>query len=761
MSQSQASTTDRQRSLMRQSTNDLRYAAQPRQSVVASAPRNKDHETASQWRQHKPAGVSSLTRHKSASILSSADLSSTQDEMLGSAHSSARRRKDAVDLFQEYGISRPEGWLSEEDSLNVPPRPLSVTATVQICHSCGSRLPDQTDCSCGHESCLRCTENLIYKLRATVDPSGRSSLADSHGHSQAGHARVGLGEGGVSSHHHTDPRSDAQVSTPRPYGRNNTQQVPKEGHELSERREMIHSGYSRTDVNAPKSVKDNNFIQADHNMKGNALRPQTSPVHAEARPPTRLSDCVPHRHMDEPNGEDPGSDQKSSRHPSIHRNSLKRTTRSSCQRIDSELKELHNEATGIRVNDEALSNHPPLDDPIGGEIDRLFHHGEDLARTGHILGHLAAGSRNVAGSSTTQREGSALTPQHDVSKSSSHDRSHPRLAKTLGHNNAGAIPQQKPSRAGTHGEFVAQRVSHFEPKRKASQVNIHHDQQLHSPIDDEMKDTVYLKHPHESTSDQVEPATNQVSTLSTSSTSPHETIHQRHPPQSEAFKGATKYADASSRTLPIAGGGGGPRKDKNTRHSHCPQPTYHHDETAKSLNRRACSHDPLSAPIHTQPPLKPAPLRPRPSRTEGIPKLERDGIQHIVDNDHQFNHTYTPTLPNKKPPKDPNPEFTESSNLKSDSYSHSHKAERVARELMGESHIHKGHKGHESQPSMLTSTVEAWPSLRPVDKPNLDKPLRDDVDPEPSWVHHSLRRVSRDHGSHENEHDTDGSHPAV
>ncbi|KAK2053888.1 hypothetical protein LY76DRAFT_470563, partial [Colletotrichum caudatum] len=68
-------------------------------------------------------------------------------------------------IFAEYGISRPSGWLSDDegedfsrhqDGTNSIPRHAS-----NICHSCGAEVTSRTYCStCGHAVCPQCASEI-------------------------------------------------------------------------------------------------------------------------------------------------------------------------------------------------------------------------------------------------------------------------------------------------------------------------------------------------------------------------------------------------------------------------------------------------------------------------------------------------------------------------------------------------------------------------------------------------------------------------
>ncbi|KAI1085690.1 hypothetical protein F5B20DRAFT_12956 [Whalleya microplaca] len=71
----------------------------------------------------------------------------------------ARRRKSVRELFEQFGIGRPSGWLSDEEDLllsgdgNASPRRFC-----RVCHLCSARTWSPMRCSsCGHRLCKKCT----------------------------------------------------------------------------------------------------------------------------------------------------------------------------------------------------------------------------------------------------------------------------------------------------------------------------------------------------------------------------------------------------------------------------------------------------------------------------------------------------------------------------------------------------------------------------------------------------------------------------
>jgi hypothetical protein len=73
-------------------------------------------------------------------------------------HLELKRRKSARDLFEQYGIARPTGWLSDEEDLSLSgDRNASPRRFCRICHVCSALTASPTHCSaCGHRLCEQC-----------------------------------------------------------------------------------------------------------------------------------------------------------------------------------------------------------------------------------------------------------------------------------------------------------------------------------------------------------------------------------------------------------------------------------------------------------------------------------------------------------------------------------------------------------------------------------------------------------------------------
>ena len=81
------------------------------------------------------------------------------------------RRQAAIQLFDQYGISCPYGWLSEEDEGIFSGDRAKRSHMCHVCHICGDRMVPQIICpSCGHVLCSECT-----RLATTTTQDKKSS----------------------------------------------------------------------------------------------------------------------------------------------------------------------------------------------------------------------------------------------------------------------------------------------------------------------------------------------------------------------------------------------------------------------------------------------------------------------------------------------------------------------------------------------------------------------------------------------------------
>lgn len=73
------------------------------------------------------------------------------------------KRKSARDLYQDYGIVQPAGWLSDEKSSDLAQSrdgnhsPQAYCHVCHVCHVCSHRTLATSECAaCGHQFCQRC-----------------------------------------------------------------------------------------------------------------------------------------------------------------------------------------------------------------------------------------------------------------------------------------------------------------------------------------------------------------------------------------------------------------------------------------------------------------------------------------------------------------------------------------------------------------------------------------------------------------------------
>ena len=300
--------------------------------------------------------------------------------------SSTTRREDARQIFKEFGITRPQGWLSETDSGGRELRKLSEVKTYQLCHSCKVRVTSQKICSeCGHNSCVKCTDGEEFDHTQTVDPL-KTGTALSPAKSQEMLNISALRKASQTSIDDGLHR-DHGIETPRPLlpraEQPSQQKITHEELLL----ESPSGAQNRTDSET-SLVNANPFILADRKTKAVAVAPEASADQAEGRPPTRMSDCIPQRVVS-------SSTHTSSNHVCDNNNccdsrSNRHTTKGYTSRRRA-LKELAIHSNGLkgRLHDD---NNVSEKDPLKQKIEELYYHAQDLHNSQHIMEHLAAGS---------------------------------------------------------------------------------------------------------------------------------------------------------------------------------------------------------------------------------------------------------------------------------------------------------------------------------------------------------------------------------
>lgn len=113
------------------------------------------------------------SRRSQANLRASFSTIHTRQETLDS---SRKEQQDVLEMFDMYGVSRPEGWLSGERER----QQVSGVKTIQVCHSCGGYLHTRTRCArCGHEFCFKCKTELVSGLSTNL-AAGREHGQDQH-----------------------------------------------------------------------------------------------------------------------------------------------------------------------------------------------------------------------------------------------------------------------------------------------------------------------------------------------------------------------------------------------------------------------------------------------------------------------------------------------------------------------------------------------------------------------------------------------------
>lgn len=337
----------------------------PQQSAYLTPPKNKDLDP-TQLRQTASTGrLRSKTRGqqdqlaRNVAFLQSPSLKPRRlfsNNSASSYHSqeselttSTIRLRHARDIFEEFGISRPSGWLSDDDEEDFSRHQDGTNSTPRhvgnICHSCGAEVTTRTFCAtCGHSVCPQCSSEI-------PDDEGDHRRTESSGHTV------------ITSQQHTF-------------------NVTEEGFRSSSHQDSTHS--PKTVQNATvalQALKDNPFIVADKMTKVVTAEPRLTDATARGEHQSRFSDCVPQQNDISTTAGTHG-DCGNPRCNAIHAGHHSKRHSIAC---------IMGQQAAADASDE-LQSHAPLDDPIQRKIDNMYHHADDLKRTQHIMEHLAAGS---------------------------------------------------------------------------------------------------------------------------------------------------------------------------------------------------------------------------------------------------------------------------------------------------------------------------------------------------------------------------------
>lgn len=363
------------------------------------------------------------------------------------------RQRDALEIFEDYGISRPEGWLSEEDAVDDHDchRPRKK---MQVCHSCGEQMKAQRYCgNCGHEACLKCLGEVTGRSPCVHQHEHGQRAVPRHRASPAKHQKTHRRHGSRHSHRHRSRSPDAGASTPRPPKLVVDSSIVEE----EELPQLERKASTKTGFEGSGLVKDNPFFRSDRFTKVGVTTPQTSTRNARAHRPTQYSDYVPSRRMeassqnvgDHGDGSNPDCEATHSEHRAHRPDNdhgkvrKRRETDSDKENVDADF------ASHSRAH-----LHSEMADSLESKVDQLYHHAQDMHHSQHILEHLAAGSRSLR----EERKASVPTTNRPVISAKHHSYADLRL-HSLTRDERADVPYP----SGLHGIMSDTRASVYEP----------------------------------------------------------------------------------------------------------------------------------------------------------------------------------------------------------------------------------------------------------------------------------------------------------
>ncbi|KAH7162301.1 hypothetical protein B0J13DRAFT_633247, partial [Dactylonectria estremocensis] len=331
---------------------------------------------------------------------------------------STGRRQDAMEIFEQYGISRPGGWLSEDGSDILQNSEMPHMKVFRVCHSYGEPLASRKYCPhCGHDSCLKCTSEIPdYDLERTQE-SIRQHEDNTLQHLMTETLHVGESDQDrrhytqktVCTVHRRTPRSGTGIETPKALSR--VEVKPADRLELpAKEKTAIRPTALVPQKPIATSVRNNPFLIADRQAKVGATEPKTTVMNVRADRPSRLSDCIPGRdsHSSPSRGlRSQGKRSNANLRETLAGNHPFRHSIGSAGRrsVTKEATEPENCVAVDRGEDfrGEQKRHSPLQSALERKIDQLYHHAENLHHSQHIMEHLAAGSRTLERTAAQQR----------------------------------------------------------------------------------------------------------------------------------------------------------------------------------------------------------------------------------------------------------------------------------------------------------------------------------------------------------------------
>ncbi|KAH8894843.1 hypothetical protein GQ53DRAFT_744258 [Thozetella sp. PMI_491] len=278
-----------------------------------------------------------------------------------------RRREAARELLDQYGISLPPGWLSdeEEDLSREGDGTPKEEQLWKLCHICGDKIRSGDFCSsCGHPLCRTCT----CEVPAGSVEAGNSYATAKTIHNVTPHASRVKNDVTWRESRRTSLSSR---------GRPGPESVPP--------------------LRRPKSsLKNNPFIVADRIAKATVAEPQTSNTNIQAARHRRSSELLASKELleeEEPAwhsgcGNPSCAPYEKSHHPFRH--SI------GCQMRQ----EAHGTSKNMTPGDDLFSNSssasPARLTSTQAKVKRLYQRAEDLHHAQHIMEHIAAAEQSDA-----------------------------------------------------------------------------------------------------------------------------------------------------------------------------------------------------------------------------------------------------------------------------------------------------------------------------------------------------------------------------
>lgn len=189
------------------------------------------------------------------------------------------KRKSARDLYQEYGISRPPGWLSDEEDSDLARSgdgSHSPPTCCHVCHVCAYRTSAPSKCtSCGHHFCQRYICERQDEVVRISDHYSEQKVNDQdneiHSQQEARHIIKGEYDADVRSVQRPDSSSNARSANSTIKGADVHHSTQKGDHSMAQ----IESNAYKSDC---RNLRQNPFLMADRDSARKTVTPKQSNI---------------------------------------------------------------------------------------------------------------------------------------------------------------------------------------------------------------------------------------------------------------------------------------------------------------------------------------------------------------------------------------------------------------------------------------------------------------------------------------------------